>query len=67
MQGFTPFSKVDLSRLRDKNNQLRNIDSIDEGADEDPSISSPAPGDAKPKRRKLQGQPIAVKVVQVST
>ena len=60
MQGFTPFSKVDPSRLRDKHNRVRNIDSIDEGAGEDPSIASQGEG----QRRKLQGQPISVKVVQ---
>ena len=64
MQGFTPFSKVDPSRLRDKHNQVRNIDSIDEGAGEDPSITSQ--GEGQPQRPKLQGQPISVKVVQAS-
>ena len=64
-QGFTPYSKVDPARLRDRNNQMRNIDSIDQGADEDPGVPSQPAQEGPPRRRKLVGQPIAVKVVQV--
>ena len=62
-QGFTPYRMVDPARLRDKNDQLRNIDSIDEGGEEEAAGAPPQGG--KPKRRKLVGQPISVKVVQV--
>ena len=61
MQGFTPFRLVDPSRLLDTNKKVRHPDSIDESIDEE-VIPSAEP--AKPKRRKLTGQPITVKIME---
>ena len=61
-QGFTPFSKVDPARLLDRNRQVRHPDSVDESMDDE--VIPPA-GQPRGRRKKLSGQPISVKIVQV--
>lgn len=62
VQGFTPFSKVDPARLLDRNRQVRHPDSVDESMDDE--VIPPA-GQPRGRRKRLSGQPISVKIVQV--